>query len=261
MEALAHRTRVAVPRPVAFETDPDILGARFFVMERAPGMSGMLGTAWMNDLGDQGREQTWWNGLAAMAELHRVDPVQAGLQFLDQPERGPDPVAQQLDYYWEYYRWASAGELRPVIETAYAWLRRNRPTTLPPSGLVWGDAKRGNQLFTDDLRCSAVLDFEMVALGPAEVDLAWWLEGEHQTAEMIGQSSPTTEETLRRYSDMLGRELADIGYYMVLASFRLAVLRARLYVLREGEPNRRPADEGDRRLAKVLDVCTGGEAP
>jgi aminoglycoside phosphotransferase (APT) family kinase protein len=253
MEALFERTSVPVPRPIGFEADPAFLGARFYVTEKAPGETGMLGLEWMDAVGDQGREQMWWNGLATMAELHKADPQRLGLNFLDQPTRGSDPVDQQLNYYWEYYCWAKdGGSSHPVIEAAYEWLRRNKPLPLPPVGIVWGDAKRGNLLYTETLGCSAILDFEMVCLGPAEVDLAWWLEGEQQTAEALGLSSPTVEETTARYAELLGRELADITYYMVFAAFRLAVLRIKLYLLREGEENRGRPDDGDRRLARVL---------
>jgi aminoglycoside phosphotransferase (APT) family kinase protein len=195
-----------------------------------------------------------------MAELHRADPRQLGLDFLDQPTRGSDPIDQQLQYYWEYYYWAREGESHPVIDAAYQWLRRNKPLLLPPVGIVWGDAKRGNQLFTEDLECSAILDFEMACLGPAEEDLAWWLEGEHQTAEVLGISSPTVEETTARYGELIGREIEDIGYYMIFAAFRIAVLRIRLFRLREGERNRRPLDEGDKRLALVLAKYAGIES-
>jgi aminoglycoside phosphotransferase (APT) family kinase protein len=258
MEALWHHTSVRVPRPIGFEANPDFFGARFYVMEKSRGDTGQLGLDWMNAVGAQELERTWWNGLAAMAELHRADPKRLGLDFLDQPARGSDPIDQQLQYYWEFYCWVRGGESHPVIEAAYEWLRRNKPPTLPPIGVVWGDAKRGNQLFTEELDCSAILDFEMVCLGPAEVDLAWWLEGEHQTAEYLGiHAPPAVDETTARYGELVGREIADIGYYMVFASFRLAVLRIKLYILREGEPYRGEPRDGDKRLAEVLAKYAG----
>jgi aminoglycoside phosphotransferase (APT) family kinase protein len=252
MEAL-RRHAVRVPRLFGFEPDSDVLGARFFVMERSRGRAGQLGPGWMKDIGARGRERTWWGGLAAMAELHRCSSQRLGLDFLDQPRRGSDPIDQQLRYHWEYYSWVREGESHPVVEAAYQWLRRNKPPVLPPTGLVWGDARRGNQLFTEDLHCTAILDFEMISLGPAEVDLGWWLEGEYQTAEILGfEAQPTLKETTERYAELLGREIADLGYYMVFAAFRLAVLRIKLYRLREGQPYRGKPRDGDKRLARVL---------
>jgi aminoglycoside phosphotransferase (APT) family kinase protein len=257
MEALSQQTSVRLPRPVGFEADPEVLGARFFVMERVPGRTGMLGMDWMNEIGEQGRERTWWNGLAAMAELHRTDLRGLGLDFLDQPVRGADPIDQQLQYYWEYLAWASRGESHPVMEAAYDWLRSAKPR-LPPVGIVWGDAKRGNQLFTENLEVSALLDLEMVCLGPAEEDLAFWLEGEHQTAELFGLTTPTIEETIARYGELIGRDIAGIGYYLVFAAFRIAVIRIKRYHLREGDPRRGEPDVGEKRLATLLATFAGG---
>jgi aminoglycoside phosphotransferase (APT) family kinase protein len=254
MEALARHTATRVPRPIGFEPDTAHLGARFYVTERAAGNTGQLGLDWMYGIGTDGLDRTWWNGLAAMAEIHRADPAHLGLEFLDQPSRGPDPVDQQLQYYWEYYCWVRGGETHPAVEAAYEWLRRSKPRHLPPAGVVWGDAKRGNLLYTEDLECSAVLDFEMACLGPAEMDLGWWLEGEYQTAEGLEMPPPPgIEETTARYSELLGREIHDIEYYMVFAAFRIAVLRIKLYELRAGLPYRGAPRDGDARLATVLE--------
>ncbi|SEB64984.1 Predicted kinase, aminoglycoside phosphotransferase (APT) family [Rhodococcus koreensis] len=260
MEALGRHTATPVPRTVGFESNREFLGARFYVMEKACGETGQIGLEWVSAIGEEGREMLWWNGLAAMAEMHRADPERLRLDFLEQPERGSDPIDQQLHYYWEYYNWVRGGESYPIIEVALEWLQRSKPLVLPPKGIVWGDARRGNQLFTSDFACSAILDFEQVCLGPAEVDLAWWLEGEHQTSEWMGMSAPTVEETTSRYAKLLGREIADIGYYMVFASLRLAVLRIKLSILREGQPDRAEPDAGIPRLANVLARYAGIEA-
>jgi aminoglycoside phosphotransferase (APT) family kinase protein len=258
MEALARHTTTRVPQPIGFESDPAYLGARFYVTARAAGDTGQLGLEWMYGIGTDGLDQTWWNGLAAMAEIHRADPSQLGLGFLDQPSRGPDPLDQQLQYYWEYYCWVRGDDAHPVVEAAYEWLRRNKPLHLPPTGVVWGDAKRGNLLFTEDLQCSAVLDFEMACLGPAEMDLGWWLEGEYQTAEGLKMAPPPgIEETTARYGELIGREIHDIEYYLVFAAFRIAVLRIKLYELREGLSFRGAPRDGDVRLATVLERHAG----
>lgn len=73
-------------------------------------------------------------------------------------------------------------------------------------------------------------------------------------------SAPTVEETTSRYAKLLGREIADIGYYMVFASLRLAVLRIKLSILREGQPDRAEPDAGIPRLANVLARYAGIEA-
>lgn len=260
MAALFEHSKAPIPRPLGFESESDLLGSRFYAMSRSTGRTGALWLDWMAAIGDDRRERTWWNGLEAMAELHRVDPEQAGLRFLDQPTRGSDPIDQLLQYNWEYYVWVRGGERRPIIEVAYEWLRRNKPCPLPPVGFAWGDAKRGNLLYSEHLECTAVLDFEMLGLGPAEMDLAYWIEGEHQTAEMLGMRSPTISDTVDRYSTLLGREITDLSYYIILAAFRIAVLRVKLWILREGEELRGDPYDGDARLALILQRYAGVDA-
>jgi aminoglycoside phosphotransferase (APT) family kinase protein len=262
LEALARHTPARVPPTIGFESDPAHLGARFYVTGRCAGRTGQLGLGWMSRLDGDGMERTWWNGLAAMAQIHRADPAGLGLGFLDQPRRGPDPLDQQLQYYWEYYCWVRGDETHPAVEAAYDWLRRNKPLHLPPTGVVWGDAKRGNQLFTEDLECSAVLDFEMACLGPAEMDLGWWLEGEHQTAEVLSMPPPPgIPETTARYGELIGRDIQDIEYYMIFAALRIAVLRIKLYSLRQGVRQgaryRGGPREGDIQLAAALERYAG----
>ena len=54
--------------------------------------------------------------------------------------------------------------------------RRSRGARLPrrrtsrPASLCWGDARIGNVLFSDDRKITAVLDWEMATIGPAEMD-------------------------------------------------------------------------------------------
>lgn len=256
MVVLAARPGAAVPAAIGFEEDASLLGSRFYAMARSTGRTGALWLPWMMSLTDAERDRTWWTGLEAMAELHRIE-VGDELAFLHQPHRGADPVDQMLQYNWDYYQWVRDGEVRPVIEEAYAWLRRNKPDPLPPIGFAWGDAKRGNLLYDDDLAVSAVLDLEMMSLGPAEMDLAYWIEGEEQTAEALGVSCPGRDETVRRYADLIGRPLEDLSYYTVLAALRLAVLRVKLWVLREGEEFRGGKYDGDERLALVLSRHAG----
>lgn len=118
MEALGRHTATPVPRTVGFESNREFLGARFYVMEKACGETGQIGLEWVSAIGEEGREMLWWNGLAAMAEMHRADPERLRLDFLEQPERGSDPIDQQLHYYWEYYNWVRGGESYPIIEVA-----------------------------------------------------------------------------------------------------------------------------------------------
>ena len=252
IDALHRRTDVPMPQAIGFESDASILGDRFCVLSTSVGRTGLVDLDWMQDLGDEGRKQMWWNGLAAMAKVHQADWKALDLAFLDQRSRGADGIAQQLDYYREYYRWANvAGDRYPAIEEAYSWLVANKPES-GHDGIVWGDARRANQLFTDDLEVSAILDLEQVCLGPAEADLAWWLRTETVMGERLGIACPSVEETVEGYARLLGRPLENFDYYLVFAAFRIAVLLIKLYQLRDEQPDRGDLFAADRRLAEVF---------
>ncbi|WP_182377754.1 phosphotransferase family protein [Nocardioides sp. WS12] len=252
IDALHRNTDVPMPQAIGFESDRSILGDRFFVMAKSDGRTGLVDLDWMLDLGPDGRKQMWWNGLGAMAKLHRADWQTLGLEFLDQKGRGEDGIAQQLHYYRDYYRWANAdGVTYPAIEKAYDWLVANKPSSVP-NGIVWGDARRANQLFTDDLAVSAILDLEQVCLGPPEADLAWWLRTETVMADRLGIECPGIEETVEGYAELLGRPLENFDYYLVFAAYRIAVLLIKLYQLRDEQPDRGDPFAADRRLGEVF---------
>lgn len=263
IKALGARTEVRVPRVIGYEADPSVLGSRFYVMARMPGTPGLIGGEWIDAVERHGRDsmwRMWWHGLEAMAVLHRVDAHAVELGFLDQPDRGDDPIAQQLHYYREYYAWVAHGQRHEVIEYALDWLEANNPR-VRDIGVQWGDARRGNQLFSPDLRCTAILDLEMVTLGPAEADLGWWLyTSEIEMREPLGEHTPSAEETVRRYGQLLGRELSEIDYFVVFAAMRVAVLMIKLQELRGGHVDGHERAAGDAKLAQVLHALTNAPA-
>jgi aminoglycoside phosphotransferase (APT) family kinase protein len=59
-----------------------------------------------------------------------------------------------------------------VLERAFAWLEDHWPHDPGPTVLSWGDSRIGNVMYRH-FAPVAVLDWEMAALGPRELDLAW----------------------------------------------------------------------------------------
>ena len=254
-EALDHATSVPVPNMVGFENDATVLGQRFYVMRKMPGRTAQISDPWMLELGAEGRETLWWNGLEAMASLHRADWLSLDLGLLSHVDRGTTPMDQQLSYYAEYYDWSREGKSHPVIEAAAWWLQANKPEGLPIS-ISWGDARRGNQLFTPDLRCAAMLDFEQVSVGHAEFDFAWWLVAERRMAQVAGVQLPDRALTEARYSEALGRPVEHVGYFEVFAAYRIAVLHIKLRRLLEGIPGNTHRPTGELTLKELLRTNT-----
>jgi aminoglycoside phosphotransferase (APT) family kinase protein len=139
-------------------------------------------------------------------------------------------MGSQLAAGRAYLLWAAEGGSLPLHEAAMAWLEANRPEE-PPVGVNWGDARIGNMMFRD-FEPVAVFDWEMATLGPAEVDLAWWLVLERYSAEGNGQPPlpgfPSRAETIATYESLLGRPVRDLEYYEVWAALRFAIVLVRV---------------------------------
>ena len=59
-----------------------------------------------------------------------------------------------------------------LLDDCFAWLTDNLPNDASPDALSWGDGRIGNMMFRDN-EVVAVLDWEMAAVAPPEVDLGW----------------------------------------------------------------------------------------
>jgi aminoglycoside phosphotransferase (APT) family kinase protein len=245
METLGTRTEVRVPRIEGYETDPSVLGAPFFVMDkiegRIPGDSPPYHTeGWVTEIGPEERESMWWSGLEQMAKIHGLDWRDLGLEFLDNRARGRPGLEQQLAYYEEYFAWAKTLQIpprpNPVAEGALAWIKSHLPEANEPLQLCWGDSRVGNMIFRDGA-CVAVLDWEMVTLGNPVQDLAWWLFLDRHHSEGTGvprlEGFPSYEDTVHRYQDLTGFGVTpeQLRFYEIFAGFRFAVIMMRVIQL------------------------------
>ncbi|NUT50717.1 MAG: phosphotransferase family protein [Saccharothrix sp.] len=222
MESLGRHTDVPVPPVHGHEPDPGLLGGPFLVMGHVPGrvppdFPSYHRQGWVAGLPARDREVLWWRGLDALRRVHRVDHRELGL------------AARQVEHYADHLDFFRSADT-PVVLRALEWLAGNRPPAAPDV-LLWGDARLGNLVF-DGLDVAAVLDWEMAALGPAEVDLAWYLYLDRYLSEGIGSARldglPDRDRTVRRYAALLGREPRDLPYHEVFAAFRFALITARV---------------------------------
>jgi aminoglycoside phosphotransferase (APT) family kinase protein len=241
LRALSEHSAVPVPPTLWYEEDASVLGAPFFVMDRVRGR--VPGDApsyhvegWVvDDTSPSEREAMWWAALDAMAAVHNVDWRALGLGNLWQAERGETGFAQQLAYYEEYLAWARKDwPDASLVDTALAWLRDNAPSRPEPTGLCWGDSRLGNVIF-DGTRAAAVVDWEMVALGDPQQDLAWFLFLDRHHSEGHGVARldgfPSYEATVERWEKLTGRRADQMGFYTVWAGFRFAVVMMRVIAM------------------------------
>jgi aminoglycoside phosphotransferase (APT) family kinase protein len=142
-----------------------------------------------------------------------------------------------MSYYREFFDWAAQGTVHPTLDATWSWLVAHQPAEAGEVVLSWGDSRIGNIIW-DDFRCAAVLDWEMASLGQPEMDLGWWLYFDRQFSDGLGVPRPagfgTHEDTIARYSELMGRPLHDLFFYEVFSGFRFAVIMVRLAELLMG---------------------------
>jgi aminoglycoside phosphotransferase (APT) family kinase protein len=237
MRAVRGSTAAPAPRVLAVEDNPSVVGGPFLLMEQLAGQTlsddpPFTAAGWFCDLTAGERCTLFDNGVAALAQVHQAD-TDGFPAVLGHPERASGTATAQHIAHWSaFYDYSREGKHNPVIESAFAWLDEHAPDEESGLGLIWGDARLGNMMFDSEQRVTAVLDWELVGLGPAEIDLGWFTFINRMYTDGIGLDAPSgmpgIEATLNRYSGLVGRDPVNVPYYEVLAGTRLAVVMMRL---------------------------------
>ncbi|MFI6812610.1 phosphotransferase family protein [Nonomuraea sp. NPDC050328] len=226
---------VPAPRPLWFEPDPAHLGVPFLVMAREEGLvppdvmpytfEGWLLEA---DPADLRRLQDRTVGL--LAALHTAPLSPGRLDFL-----GPPGLRAHVTATRRYYDWAHGALPVPLLERAFAWLEDHWPAEPGPDVLSWGDARIGNVMYRD-FEPVAVLDWEMAACGPPELDLGWMIflhRFFQDVAEVFGLPGLpdflTREQVCAAYRQASGYEPRDLDFYETYAALRHGVIMARVW--------------------------------
>jgi aminoglycoside phosphotransferase (APT) family kinase protein len=217
-------TSVPVPLSYAQCADPDVLGAPFYVMSKVDGIPyrtadqlGALGPARVRLIAER--------MVTVLAQLHAVDPAEAGLADFGRPGgflgRQVRRWKQQLD----------ASRSRPLagIDELHQRLAADQPAS-PPPAIVHGDYRIDNVLVGPDDKVAAVVDWEMATLGDPLTDVGLLIV--YQRMDRLGDGPmasdapgyPAEAEVLAQYAAVSGRDLSGLGFYIGLASFKAAVI-------------------------------------
>jgi aminoglycoside phosphotransferase (APT) family kinase protein len=237
MQTVAEHTDVPVPEVLTHETDPEWLGSPFLLMRRIDGIvpsdiPPYTMAGWLFDAAPEDQRKLEREAVRVLARLHALAPETHDLAFLDRPQFGTGALDQHLSYQRWYYDWAREGERVPLIERTFAALDRTRPQE-GPTVLNWGDSRIGNMMFRD-FAPAAVLDWEMAALGPAEIDVGWMIFLHRFFEDMTHKySMPCLEGFLQRdrvaeiYAEESGREVHDLEWFEMFAAQRFAIVSIR----------------------------------
>lgn len=239
MRLVADRTDLPVPEVRWLEEDPGPLGAPFFVMERAEGrvppdvMPYTYEGNWLHAATDAEREHLEAASVGIIARLHDQVPLREA-EFLALPGDG-DALHRHVASQRAYYEWVVDGLARsPLIESAFDRLTELWPTDPGEPVLNWGDARIGNVVY-DGFDPVAVLDWEMAAPAPREVDLGWTVYLHRFFQDLtVAFGQPGLPEFFRRdrvearYAELTGHTPRDMDFHTLYAALRHAIVMLRI---------------------------------
>ena len=255
MSAL-HRAGYPTPRTWAMCEDESVIGARFMLMDFIEGVV-------ISDRHDADRlsayeaDRVSLRLIDGLVSLHAQDANAIGLGSFGKPDGYLERQVRRWGQQWELTK---TREL-PEMDALAAWLARE-VTTLPqgmPSSIVHGDFRIDNAILDPTFSTlRAVLDWEMSTLGDPISDLAvtlvYWTQADDNLRRDLpvaqdvtsGAGFWTRRQLLDRYEELSGRDLSHLGFCLVLACYKLAVIMESLNMRAlQGQQLGRTADEGE----------------
>jgi aminoglycoside phosphotransferase (APT) family kinase protein len=229
-------TDIPVPETVTLCTDPEVLGAPFYLMRRVEGVV-LRSFRDTQRLGPAACEALAHQLVDVLADLHNLHPQDVGLGDFGRPEgyltRQVSRWRKQLD--------SSRSREVDGIDELYDKLAGSVPTSQRYS-LLHGDFRLDNVLVTGwadpaRQRITGVLDWEMATLGDPLADLGLFViysRGAGKDDPVSGGVTsapgfPPIEEQIDRYARRTGTDVSQLDWYVGLASFKLAVVLEGIY--------------------------------
>lgn len=235
MRLAREKAGIPAPRALWFEPDPAPLGTPFLVMERVDGevppdvMPYTFG-GWLYDASPADRRRLQDASVGILAALHRTVFTPAELAPL-----GPAGLRAHVEAQRAYYEWAHGTYRIPLLERAFDHLEAHWPKEPGPDVLSWGDARIGNIIYRDFMP-AAVLDWEMAAVGPPELDVSWMIFLHRFFQDLtVGGGLPgmpgfmRSADVCRTYRELTGYEPRDLDFYELYAALRHGIVMARVW--------------------------------
>jgi len=225
------------PRPVHYCADEDVIGAKFYLMERVPGV--ILRRQLPPDLViDAAMARRLSEALIdGLSELHALDYQAVGLGDFGNPA---GYVERQVAGWSKRYRDSQTDDV-PELERVGAWLAAHVPPS-PPATIVHNDYKYDNLVLDahDLTRIVGILDWEMATIGDPLMDLGttlcYWVEpGDPPDMRALAFGPTMLPGSLdrrglaERYAATTGRDLTQLRFYYCFGLFKTAVVVQQIY--------------------------------
>ena len=236
MRLVGELTDVPVPTVRWMEPSGDVLGTPFFLMDRVEGVVPQdvlpynFGDNWLHDASPEDQRRLQDNSVAVLAALHAIPDAEQTFGFLVPHHDGATLLERNLARTRAWYDFAVPDIGRSAtVERALDWLEAHLPDT-DEAVLAWGDSRIGNMMYRD-FQPVAVLDWEMAAIGPRELDVSWIVFA-HQVFEAItgmlgmpGMPHFLREEDVKaEYERVSGVQLGDLHWYHVYNGVQWAIV-------------------------------------
>ncbi len=232
-----HPVYSCAPRPLAFCEDESIIGSRFYVMERIKGVILRKELPKGLDFTPEIAGRLSESFIKNLAVMHAIDYEAAGLGDLGKPE---GYLNRQVEGWAKRYAGSQTDEIKEIDDTV-DWLRERLPASPAPT-LVHNDYKYDNIILdaNDVTRIIGVLDWEMSTIGDPLTDLGaalgYWVQDDDPPMHKMNAFGPTyakgsytRRQLADRYAELTGRDVSNVHYYVVFASFKLLVIIQQIY--------------------------------
>lgn len=255
-------TDVPHPRLIAACPEEDVIGAAFYLMEPVEGFNPTVALPPLHAGDPAIRHRMGLSLVEGITALGAVDYEKVGLTGFGKPdnylERQVARWQAQLESYREFPSWPGPGGI-PGVGKVARWLEENRPETFRP-GIIHGDYHLANVMFRKDSgELAAIVDWELTTIGDPLLDLGWlmatWPQGDApRGGGAVGVTPwdgfPSADELVAHYAARTSRDMSHIGWYGVLACYKLGIILEGTYARAcEGKA---PKETGDQLHASTI---------
>jgi aminoglycoside phosphotransferase (APT) family kinase protein len=251
-----------VPHPGLIAGCPEegVMGdAVFYLMEPVDGFNPSVELPEYHASSREVRHAMGISMVDAIAALGAVDYIAAGLDGVGHPEgfleRQVPRWLSELDGYGKHEGYP--GPEIPGLDDVAQWLEANLPASSYQPGISHGDFHLSNVMFRyDSPDIAAIVDWEMSTIGDPLLDVGWLLAtwpapGSFSIGGNLGDGLPTPDELVARYAERSTRDLSSIGWYEVMACFKLGIVL-------EGTHARAFAGKAPKSIGDMLHASTLG---
>ncbi|MBF0238071.1 MAG: phosphotransferase family protein [SAR324 cluster bacterium] len=226
-----------VPGMIGLCEDQEIMGSDFYVMERINGI--ILRKDWPAELEFSQAQvrQLCLKVLDKLIELHKLNPVETGLDSLG---RGEGYIDRQISGWSQRYINARTEDV-PDYKQVMQWLDEHKPAEVRQC-VIHNDFRFDNVILNPDnpMAVIGVLDWEMTTIGDPLMDLgnslAYWVQADDDKAYHNLRLQPThlpgmltRSEVVDYYCQQMGFNVSNFLFYEIYGLFRLAVIAQQIY--------------------------------